>query len=58
MGSAICSGRCGDSDESRDGGKANYCKFACVEELDVLGTEDGAAITAEAVNFADARVAG
>ena len=30
----ICSGRRGDSDDSREDGRANWCKYACEAELD------------------------
>ena len=53
----ICSGRCGDCEESRDGARANCCRLACVTELDAFGTvADVAAAGVEAADLAAARV--
>ena len=49
-GSEICSGRRGDSDESREGGRANWCKSACEAELvGFNAVVDGLVLSAEAV---------
>ena len=49
-GSEICSGRCGDSDDSREGGRATWCKSACEAELVGFGAVVcGSVLNAEAV---------
>ena len=45
VGSAICSGRLGDSSHSRDPGRANCFKSACVAELVGFGTADNYSAT-------------
>ena len=64
-GSAICSGRCGDFDDSREGGRANWCRSAWEAELVGFGTViDGSVLSTEAleemavVDFVAARVVG
>ena len=63
--SKICSGRGGDSDDSREGGRTNWCKSACKAELvgfgavvirSVLSAEAEEEVAA--VGLAAARVAG
>ena len=63
--SAICSGRRGNSDDSREGGRANLRRSVCEAELVGFGTVvDGSVLSAEAVEevaavgFVAARVAG
>ena len=49
-GSEICSGRRGNSDDSREVGRANWCKSACEAELIGFGAVlDGSVLSAEAV---------
>ena len=49
-GSEICSGPRGDSDDSREGGRANGCKSACEPELvDFGAVVGGSVISAGAV---------
>ena len=62
-GSAICSGRSGDSDDLREGGRANYCRSACKADLVGFGpVVGGSVLSAEAmeevavVGFVAARV--
>ena len=57
--STICSGRCGDCEESRDGARANSCRLACVKELDAFGSvADVAAAGVKAADLAAARADG
>ena len=50
FGSEICSGRRGDFDDSREGGRANWCKSACEAELvGFAAVVDGSALSAVAV---------
>ena len=43
-GSEICSGRRGDSDNSREGSRANWCKSACEAELVGYGAVAGGSV--------------
>ena len=55
--STICSERCGDCEESRDGARANCCRLSCVKKLDAFSTvADVAAAGVEAADLAAARV--
>ena len=43
-GSEICSGRRGDSDDSREGGRANWCRSTCETELVGFGAVVGGSV--------------